>query len=320
MAKAKKASTKSKAAAKSGSATKAPGKKRAKAKKVAAAPRKAKSGPVRRAQKNAAAPVIRKSKKLPPTYSAVTDAASKTVNLSGNGQAVGIHMKSFDAVASILAAMQHAKNLKSSTISIRFSGVPGVKIPAQSFPDVADAISVFGLNAARRSEQSKPAVATEAEKAEEVKPATRAKAAEAQKSNIITKDAATTASEPVVKSRRRSQSSVESVDQIPDWFTQGFQDEYSNSDPEFTLRRTRLSLDPENSKNVIGAWEKPGDISGWGYEIVSGGKHVAWVIAEDPRRLLITGAPGLPPSPHSAIIGAIARIANLVVPTFNGTA
>lgn len=335
MAKTNKSSTQAKKPAKSAVATKKVVTKKAKAKKAVKKNAKAKKAAstsrqpttrsaAGRSPKQSAAPSVRKTKKLPDTFSAVTDTASETVTLSGNGHIVGIHMKSFDDVAGILAAMQQTKRLKSSTISIRFSGVPGVKISAQSFPDVANAVSVFGLNTVSDQNQLKPVAAPEDEDVEDTKPTKVARVSEQSKAPKPPKPAKATNANvddgSVIKTRGRSIRPVEPVNEIPDWFERDFKNEYEYNDPEFSLRRARLALDPKNPKTVLGRWQTPDDLSAWGYEIISADKHVAWVIAKAPRVLIITGVPGLPPSPHSAIVGVIARIASLVIPSFNGTA
>lgn len=297
MAKAKKSkSAAKKSAAKSSSASS----KAAKAsKKKTAAKRSIRSVKAKRTAHRS--PQTESGRSLPSKYSSQTDADAGTMKISEGKREITIHMKSFASVANALAHMEMATKGKKSTppkITVSFGGEPGFAIPAEAMSDVANAVSVFGL--ALRTAQPQPI---------KVVVATPPPQAEPQ----VTAPKATKATVQGRKSSKRARPSEET---IPEWFKKGFKDEYEADRDGFWLKRAQLSIHPAKPKIVLGLWKSGDAISAWGYEVLSGTEHVAWVIADDPQRFLIAEEEGVPPSSHRAIIGVMARIASMIMPEF----
>jgi hypothetical protein len=243
----------------------------------------------------------RTSQTLPQKYSATTDAAAGIVTLTNGERSIGVEMKSFDAVAMALASIEKSKKFNSSTITVQFIGGKPMGIPVSSFLDLATAVTVFGLS---------KAVASGAEESVQMQSSVPAVAS----SGATASAAVPTAATPKDAGRKPPREARKSEDVIPKWFERDFDNEIKADNDGFLMRRARLSIDPARPKNVLGEWKKPSEISAWGYEVVAGKKHVAWVIAEEPKNFVITGAPGLAPSKHRALIGVIARIASTIIP------
>lgn len=90
----------------------------------------------------------------------------------------------------------------------------------------------------------------------------------------------------------------------PSWFGATFLPKYeahSQNGASWVLNKVPLKLQRPGSKMVEGIALKPEDVSGWGYQITSGGKHVAWVIVSGPSSLSIVSTDGANVIPQTSI-------------------
>jgi hypothetical protein len=233
---------------------------------------------------------------------------------------MGIQMKSFDAVANALSALTTTKRFKSSTITVQLGERP-ITIPASAFPDVAKAVATFGLNGASPEDAKVEPISNRklAEKAGvsllQPSQATPPAPAPASPSPAAPAPAAAKSKPaPSSEGRKSRRPARPSQDKMPKWFEKDFNKEYTFAEDHYSMRRARLSIDPQRSKKVLGEWKKKGELSAWGYEILTGKKHVGWVIAEEQNHFVITGVPDMAPSDHRAFIGVLARIATTIIP------
>lgn len=108
------------------------------------------------------------------------------------------------------------------------------------------------------------------------------------------------------KAKAPAKAAAPKVEAPEGWLDRDFQKEYAGE--KFRMVRAEISIDPEHRRNALGAWKKGKGVRAEGYEVLSGDKHVAWVIAEDPKSFILTGAFDLKWSQHRALAGLLARI------------
>jgi len=234
---------------------------------------------------------------LPKGFKASTDITNGFVTIRRGDAEARIRMSSYTAVANALAMFAGTPRVRPSSPIEILDRTRGKKaaITAGSLPDIAHAVSTFfslgeTTDTGRREETAQPA-------GKQARPATVARTETKENKQSTSK-----------KVRAEPQSEAPP----PDWFANGFKDEYV-SDAGFRLVRTPLVLADE--RTVAGRrHDWPLGPSAWGYEVLAGKTHVAWVIAQDPRTFILTGALDLPPSTHRVIEGAMARIAASVMP------
>lgn len=80
-----------------------------------------------------------------------------------------------------------------------------------------------------------------------------------------------------------------------------------------------LALDPKAKDHVKSQAKDERKATGWGYELLSGGKHVAWIIASDEEMLVLTdivGNPDYKPSKHKLVGGLASRLTASILPKF----
>lgn len=101
----------------------------------------------------------------------------------------------------------------------------------------------------------------------------------------------------------------------PSWFGKTFLPQYeahAKSGASWVLNKVPLKLTMPGSKKVEGIATTPQDVSGWGYEITSNGKHVAWVIVSGPSSLSIVDDGGKAVVPQASMAEVIATLTDKV--------
>lgn len=147
------------------------------------------------------------------------------------------------------------------------------------------------------------------------KPAAKATPAAKPKSPAKPKPAAS--AKPASKATAKSMPAQET----PAWFA-AFKKHLEADDGSggvAELVKCGLVMDPERVNHVRGKAKDDREATGWGYEVLSGGKHVAWVIAADHDKLIVTDVVGDPeyvPSKHKQMAGVMARLTAIVMPKF----
>jgi len=80
-----------------------------------------------------------------------------------------------------------------------------------------------------------------------------------------------------------------------------------------------LALDPKAKDHVKSQAKDESKATGWGYELLADGKHVAWIIAADSEMFVLTdvvGNPNYKPSKHKLIQGLASRLTASILPSF----
>lgn len=259
--------------------------------------------------------------KLPAAFKAKTNEDAGTVELRRpNHRPVDIAISSYQSAANLLAAF--AKDGEPSldpgatvTITDNFSG-RSITITANSFVDAAAVFQAFVV----RKGRYKPSIDVGAEEdAPQVraakKTATAQKSASAKASAALSTPGKKTASGSPSKAAKPATPSPKpaagktgkpkptaeravatdgdhrkgSLAGFPSWAKGNLKAEYADEAWGFRLVATKLSLDKENGKSVVGVDDGKADHHGFGYELLIHGKHVGWVIAEAPDAFHLTG-------------------------------
>ena len=124
-------------------------------------------------------------------------------------------------------------------------------------------------------------------------------------------------SAPPAKQQSAPKGSVSSslLGSAPSWFGKTFLPQYeahAKSGASWVLNKVPLKLTMPGSKKVEGVATTPQDVSGWGYEITSQGKHVAWVIVSGPSSLSIVDDGGKTVVPQASMAEVIATLTDKV--------
>lgn len=282
--------------------------------------------------------------KLPDAFTAKTDLKTGTVQIARRGGGkVTIPMNSFASVANVLAELWPGEKptLEArSTLKITdgFSN-RSATITAGALKDVAAALEGLVTKKGKDLPSEEIQAPSRRKKAAGMtKPAAASKKAPTKASSSkkpagkpakAKADEAITAPAPAVKAAKaqaeRPRAALPSPDSGPDmpsWLA-ALDDTYHRDYGEgisLDLVRARILLEEPKSRNVTGRAGAKDEPAAWGYEVISDGRHVAWVIAESERSFVITGVPDYEPSVHRVIPGLIARLSVSVLPRVLGHA
>lgn len=124
------------------------------------------------------------------------------------------------------------------------------------------------------------------------------------------------------KAKPRAKAAVSlKAHEMPEWFVP-FGNKVKVDDGQggtANLVKCGLQLDTGRVNHVKGRSKNPDKATGWGYEVLSGGKRVAWIIAAAPDKLVVTdvvGDPAYVPSKHKHLDGVSSRLTAIVMPKF----
>lgn len=102
---------------------------------------------------------------------------------------------------------------------------------------------------------------------------------------------------------------------FPEWARKSLKAEYGDATWDFKLVATKVALDKEHGKNVLGPDDGKAEHHGFGYEVLIHGKHAAWVIAEAENAFHLTGVAGYETTRHRNIDPAVyIRIRRVIYP------
>lgn len=260
---------------------------------------------------------------LPKSYSAATDANAGTVTITRGSGSASIRMQSFASVANVLTMVEEGSHgLLEPTaqldITDPFSGKKAT-IAAAALTDVAKVLSELAM--ATSAETGTGAATTPARAAIQPKAVSKtAKPKQVTKTPAAAKAPHKAAARTPAKAAhpKAAKSTVPAQMPRPDWYAD-LKDEYVSDAANYRLVRAEVAVDPTSSakaRKVTGRWGEAEGNHAWGYEILSGDRHVAWVVAEDQRTFILTGAPGFAPSTHRMVEGLMARVTATVMPQF----
>lgn len=257
---------------------------------------------------------LEQERKLPSGFSAKTDFGQGTMEISRAGTgSVTIEMNSFSSVANVLADIwpDEVPRLEpGSTIRITdgFTGNSS-SIVAGAFRDVAAVIGALVTKPGKYLPKAP----------EESKATSKARKGKAPVQKAAAKKKAEPKATPKAKAAPPPEKPV--PNDVPAWFRelpkQITADDGRGGSVE--LVRRRLALEGPSSDRVKSRSDGTEEDTAWGYEVISAGRHVAWVIANRPERLIVTGVvgdPGYSPSSHKNLTGVTSRLTAIVMPKF----
>jgi hypothetical protein len=97
----------------------------------------------------------------------------------------------------------------------------------------------------------------------------------------------------------------------PDW-GKSLPSEHIDTDGGFRFDLRKLALEKDKAKTTSGVSDGTAEHEAFGYEIsegtAPGGKHLGYVIVEDPKNWIVTGFGDIPPSKHANLNAAAIRI------------
>jgi len=181
---------------------------------------------------------------------------------------------------------------------------------------------------------AKLAAASESAKAEPSTPQAKESAAPektpapAKKTPPAAKKAATPASKAKAAGKGKGATAAKSGNQkprpagipkMPRWLESAHKDREDTDDGEggkIELSRTAIGLGKKGFKEVLGPAKGDEPDVAWGYDVRSGGEHVAWLIAKPQQGFVIAGVEAFEyrPSEHKMLGGAVARLQAMIIP------
>jgi hypothetical protein len=188
--------------------------------------------------------------------------------------------------------------------------------PAEAAPTeaaVAPPAKVGKPASGKGASPSKAAKPAEKQPVKKAAAAPKAKPLKAEPARTETKVPETTsvpASKPATAGGRKG-----SLAGFPEWARKALKPEYGDATWDFKLLATRVSLDKENGKKVLGPDDGKAEHHGFGYEVLIHGKHAAWVVAEAQDAFHLTGVDGYETTRHRNIDPAVyIRIRRVIYP------
>ncbi len=282
--------------------------------------------------------------RLPEAFKASTDDDAGTVEIKKEGaRPLNIAINSFGAVSNLLAIFSPDGETSlepGHTIKIvdEFSNRVAT-ITANTFVDVAAALNTFVvekgkyLPAAPEAEEPAPApqeiippakTAATAPSKPKVKKAaaektTQAKAPAPAKKAAAEKQAPAkqtqpevVAEKPAAKQPAKSKVAKPAAPTAPAGWTKSLPVEHVDTDGGFRLEARTLALTKEKAKTTSGVSDGSAEHEAFGYEVSEGtepgGRHLGYIIVEDPKSWIVTGFGDIPFSKHANLNAAAIRI------------
>lgn len=183
--------------------------------------------------------------------------------------------------------------------------------------EVAPAAAKVTVAAAEPAQVAEPPSKPKAKKAAPEKatqaqaPAKKAAAAKKAPARQVPPEIAA-AEQPAPKEKAKSKTAKPAAPKAAEGWTASLPVEHVDADGGFRLDSRTLALTKERAKTTSGVSDGSAEHEAFGYEVsegtAKGGKHLGYVIVEDPKSWIVTGFGDIQPSKHANLNAAAIRI------------
>jgi hypothetical protein len=206
------------------------------------------------------------------------------------------------------ARQEHVAAAPATEASPKSEAPTPVEAPAPEAPKAGRTTSGKSAAATKPANAAKPAV----QAVKKAAPASKKQPVKVEPARTEPKTPATPAAQAPKAAADGRKGSLAG---FPEWARKSLKAEYGDATWDFKLLATKVSLDKENGKNVLGPDDGKAEHHGFGYEVLIHGKHAAWVIAEAENAFHLTGVDGYETTRHRNIDPAVyIRIRRVIYP------